>query len=144
MLGTLCFCFLAVLRFSWGTLGLLLGSLGALLEPHGSSWGTLGPLLGGLGALLEPLGSLEVHGPLFSWVALGWSWAILGGSWGALGVSLGVSWGALGVDWVSLEGLLATLVGDLKQQGRCKARKKQIPAVYYDLGAALPGLQGLV
>ena len=66
---------------SWGALGVLLGSLGALL---GHSWGALGRSWGALGALLGP-----------SWAFLGRSWGALGTLWVLLG-ALGALWGCLG------------------------------------------------
>ena len=72
----------------------------------------------------------------------------LGRSWGGVlryfGDVLGRSWGALGVGCVALGGLLAGFVGDLKQQGCCKATTTNPnDMIYCDLGATLGACGGL-
>ena len=86
-------------------------------EPPGSVLACLGASWLGLRGHWATLGKLSG----LSWVALGWSWPVLGWSFGALR-STWVGIGVLLRSVVSLSArLFAGLVGNLKQQGCCKA-----------------------
>ena len=106
---------------SWGSHGVPVGPLGALLGTSwgsfGESWGSLGAHWGGVGGLLgsswPPYLQTEgvINSGLPPWEAqtrrlgalLGRSWSALGRYWGRLGDLLGVSWGSLGQSWGHLE-----------------------------------------